>query len=367
MRRSVLYAALIALAAVAWVASGNLPEWMASASNEARRGAEATPATEKADRPLPAVRVMRSTARERRREVLVYGHTEAIRKVDIKAETPGRVVALPAPKGARVKKGQIIARLAIDEREAMLREAEALVRQREIEYSAAKRLRAKGFRAETTFAATRASLDAARAQVTRIKIDIAKTRVRAPFDGVIEAQPAELGAYLKVGEVVAHLIDQDPYLVIGYLSENDIAGLAPGATASAVLVTGERLEGRIRFIAAVADPATRTFRIELEVANPEGRLRDGITAELKLPLGVLRAHRLSPALLVLNDEGSIGVRAIGEDDRVVFHAVSVLGDDAEGVWVAGLPESVDIIAVGQGYVRAGQVVRVVRVGADADS
>ncbi len=365
MRRSILLAILIAFVAVAWMVSGQLPEFMASASDTTP--AEETKTAAPVARSRSAVRVVRSTAQERPRLVVIHGHTEAIRKVDIKAETPGRVVDLPAAKGAQVKKGDIIARLALDERAAMLKEAEALVRQRQIEFTAAKRLKAKGFRAATSFAATEASLDAARAQVTRMKVDIAKTRVRAPFDGVIEAQPAELGAYLKVGEVVARLIDQDPYLVVGQLSQNDVAGLSPGDMARATLVTGQALEGRIRFIAEAADPETRTFRIELEVANPDGALRDGITAELQLPLGNDRAHRLSPALLVLDDKGVIGIRAVDDTDQVIFHPVEVLGDDADGVWVAGLPDSLDIITVGHVYVRAGLKVRVVRTGRNAGS
>ena len=358
MRRNVFLAIGIALVAVAWMASVRLPDFMASATNETAPAPAET--REAQPRTLTAVRIQRSIARPRPRLVIIHGHTEAIRKVDIKAETPGRIVALPVAKGGRVKKGDVIARLSLDEREAHLREAESVVRQREIEYKAAKRLKSKGFRAETSFAATAAGLDVAQAQVTRMKIDIAKTRVRAPFDGVIEAQPAELGAYLEVGDVVAHLIDQDPYLVVGQLSENDVAGLRPGATAWARLITGQELEGRIRFIAEAADPETRTFRVELEVANSDRALRDGITAEMQLPLGTDKAHRLSPALLALNDEGLIGVRAV-EGDRVVFHPVEVLGDDADGVWLGGLPEGLDVIVVGHVYVRAGQQVRTVRV------
>ncbi len=262
MRRSVLLALVMAFAAAAWMARGRLPDFMANAASEAETKAEtSTPAA--TERPLAAVRVLRSTARERACVVVIHGHTEAIRKVDIKAETQGRVVELPVAKGQQVRKGDVIAGLALDERKAILREAEALARQREIEFKTSKRLKAKGFNAETAFAASGASLDAARAQVTAMQIDIDKTVVRAPFDGVIEAHPAELNAFLKVGKVVAGIVVQDPFLVVGQLSENDVAGLTLGVTARARLVTGETLAGRIRFIAAIADPETRTFRIEL--------------------------------------------------------------------------------------------------------
>ena len=365
MKRSYLLAFLIALAAGAWLLSGIYPELIANADDSAPVAkTDAASSTERA-RPLPTVRVTRLGARERIEEVVIYGRTEAVRKVLIKAETPGRVVRLPVERGARVKAGTVIARLALDDRQARLNEARALARQRQIEYRAAEKLKAKGYRAETAYAASQAQLDAARAQVARIEIEIAKTRIRAPFDGIVEEQVAELGAYLKVGEVIAQLVDEDPYLVIGQVSEIDVARLALDADGEARLVGGEPVHGRIRFIAATADPETRTFRVELEVANRERRLRDGVTAELRLPVGTIRAHVVSPAVLTLDDEGRIGVRAVGTDSRVRFYPVKILADDNDGVWLAGLPEVVDVIVVGQEFVRHGD--RVEAVAAQAGS
>ncbi len=364
MKRSYLLALLIALAAAAWLLSGIYPELIANADDAAPEAtAESKPAP--AAELRPTVRVARLHARERIEEVVIYGHTEAVRKVLIKAETPGRVVALPVERGMRVKAGKVIARLALDDREARLNEAQALARQREIEYSAAERLKAKGFRAETAHAGSQARLDAALAQVARVEVEIAKTRIRAPFDGVLEERVAELGAYLKIGEVVARLVDEEPFLVIGQVSEVDVARLALGADGEARLATGDSISGKIRFIAATADPETRTFRVELEVANQDRSLRDGITAELRLPVGTVRAHVVSPAVLTLDDEGRIGIRAVAADGRVGFYPVGILGNDAEGVWLAGLPEVIDVIVVGQEFVRHGD--RVLAVAAEAGS
>ncbi len=363
MKRSYVLAFLIAAAAVAWVLSGVYPDLLANLSDpQSAAAVETKPDPAATAAPLTSVRIAQSQARERSQQVVIYGRTESTRNVQIKAETPGRIVNLPVERGARVKAGDLIAELAMDDRVARLREAKALVRQRQIEFNAAEKLKAKGYRAETSHAASMASLDAARAKAARMQVEISKTRIKAPFDGVIEEQAAKLGAFLKVGEVVATLVDEDPILVVGQISENDVDRVEAGSMARARLVTGEEVEGRIRFIAATADSKTRTFRIELEVANPELRIRDGLTAELLLPLGRVLAHVVSPAVLSLDDDGRIGVRGIEEGDRVRFFPVQIIGDDADGVWLIGLPAVVDIIVVGQEYVRHGDRVKTVNAG-----
>jgi len=127
--------------------------------------------------------------------------------------------------------------------------------------------------------------------------------------------------------------------------------------ASARLATGQTVEGRIRFIGSTADPATRTFRIEIEIPNADRAVKDGVTAEIAIPLKPVTAHRFSPAILTLDDKGTIGVRTVGADDVVAFVPVEIVASDEGGVWVTGLPPSPAVITVGHEYVVAGQKVR----------
>lgn len=363
MKKSVILAVLIAIAAVGWVLTGQYGDKLGLASDVERKPAgsvaERLVTQQNSDRRV-AVRVQHSVAVDRALTIVARGRTEAWRKVDIKAEVVGQVVDLPFKKGARVKRGDVIARLEINAREAQLDEAKALVRQREIEYNAAKKLRAKGFSAETTYAGAKASLDAAHAMVKRMQVELDKTVIRAPFDGVIDERMAELGAFLKDGNPIARLVDEEPYLVVAEVSEDRIGQLEVGQPGSARLATGREIAGTIRFIASVAYSATRTFRVELEVPNEDRSLRDGITADVRFPTEVIKAHLVSPAVLTLNDAGLVGVRCLDADERVVFHPVDVIGDQPNGVWIAGLPERIDLITVGQEYVRDGDSVKAIR-------
>jgi len=363
MRKSYVLAAAIAVAAGAWIGSGyfgvELPGSTAPGVVDAGEAGLVT--EQRPELRLPAVRVRQSVAREHERQVIARGRTQALRRVTVRAEVNGKIANLEVRKGARVARGDVLAQIEFKDRQARLQETQALVRQRELEFDAAERLREKGFRAATQHAAAAAQLDAARAAVKRMEIEIGLTSIRAPFDGVVDGLPIEEGDYVDPGKAVAEVVDEDPFLMVAQVSENDVGRLRVGSRGFARLVNGLRVEGAIRYIATTADENTRTFRVELEVPNRDRQLRDGVTAELHVPTELVLAHRVSAAVLTLDDQGTIGVRCVDADDRVEFFPVRIVASEATGVWITGLPDAVDLIVVGQEFVRAGDQVRPSRV------
>nr|WP_237688196.1 efflux RND transporter periplasmic adaptor subunit [Sneathiella sedimenti] len=303
------------------------------------------------------VRYAISTAQPREQEIIVHGRTEANRVVDLKAEISGRVKKIHVDEGDRVKAGDRIVSFDVKDNQARLQEAQALVRQREIEFNAAKKLNKKGFSSDTTFASAQAQLDSANAQVTAMKIRLNDLVITAPFDGYIEARAAEVGDFVKDGNSIATIVESDPLLITGQISELQVGKIEVGGEGSAKLVTGETVKGKVKFIGRVAEPETRTFRVELEVPNDGYKLRSGVTAEITFKTSSVAAHFLSPAYLTLNDAGVLGLRTVGENDIVEFHPVRILSDTPEGIWVQGLPETVRLIVVGQDFVRAGDKVK----------
>lgn len=358
IKGSYIVAVLITLALAAWLATGEIT--IGGRSDNEAAGEQAQAAA--AERKPFAVRVRSFTASERIAHLTVSGRTEADRRVEVKAETAGRVAALPVAKGAMVKAGETVCRIEEGARAAMLLQARAALAQAELDHEAALKLSSQGFAADTRVRALKAALDAAQAVLVQAELDLSRTRITAPFDGVIEERNAELGDFLGVGAPCVTLAARDPILIVGQVSERDIAALEPGMEASATLVTGETVKARIRFVSRSADAATRTFRVELEAANPQGKLRDGVTAKIDIPLAPTLAHLLSPAYLTLDDDGNVGVRSVDEDGIVRFNKVTVLGDDSDKVWVAGLPRRITVIVTGQDYVGAGERVTPVRDG-----
>ena len=361
MRKPYLLAIAIAVVAVGWVMSGQFGD-RDGASNGKTAADQALTVAERNDKQgeaaLTAVRTKASAAQAHWRDVTARGHTETKRKVMMMSEIKGRIIEVAVQKGSRVRRGDVLVRIDQADRSALMAEAEALVRQREIEYEAAEKLRKKGYRAETQFSAAAASLEGAKAMVKKMAVDLARTIIRAPFDAIVDSREVELGAYVKGGSAVALLVDEDPYLVVALVSENDVGRLRLNDKGSARLVTGQKVEGRIHYIAATADATTRTFRVELLVPNLDGQLRHGTTAALSFPTEQVQAHFITPAVLTLNDSGTVGVRCVEAGGKVRFYPVDIIKSTSAGMWVAGLPEKVELIVVGQEFVRQGDRVRV---------
>jgi len=353
LKSSYLIAAGVAVAVVGWIYSGQFK------ADEAPQGAVKMAMVQKQDRAtaseaLPRVTTRVSVASKHPRKLLLFGRTEASRKVMVKAETAGRIVALPVEKGMMVKKGDIVARIAMDDRQARLTEAKAVLNQYAIAYRAAQELSQKQYRSKVKLAESEAQLEAAKAGLKSMTMDIVHTVIRAPFDGVLEDLPVEIGDFAAVGHVVADIVDLDPVLVVGEVSERAVKLLNTGTSARARTLNGQPLEGVVSYISKVASPSTRTFRVEVSVANPKAAIRAGLTAQMSLDLGTAMAHFITPAVLTLSSEGVLGIKILDKDGIVRFHTGTIVEDTPEGLWVEGLPDRIELITVGQEFVRVGQ-------------
>lgn len=303
-----------------------------------------------------AVRVRTQSAEEVMRTIVVNGKTAPARIAHLAAETDGRIEYIGAERGASLNRGELIVRLDERDRSARLAQAEATVRQRDVEYAARERLKSESYVSEAQLQEALALLETARAELTRAQLDLGYMYVRAPFAGALQARNVEVGDFVKRGDPIATYVDNRTIIVSANVSEFDAKYVHVDETAEARLATGETVRGRIRYVAPVADEATRTFTVELEVANADGNLRAGGTAELRIPAQTVLAHRVSPSLLTLDDAGNVGVKIINDRGEVEFVVADIALSSSDGVWLAGLPPTATIITVGQGYVPSGAVV-----------
>ncbi|WP_170396265.1 efflux RND transporter periplasmic adaptor subunit [Ruegeria arenilitoris] len=339
--------------------------------------------------------VLRSSAREIDSAVLLRGQTRANRQVEVLAETTSTVISEPKRKGAFVEAGDLLCELdpgtrpaslaeamaakleaesRIPEAEARLEEAHALVAEAQINLTAAQKLSETGFGSETRrisseaamrsaeagvktaeagLEATRAGIEAATAEVKAAQREIDRQTIEAPFKGLLESDTAELGSLMQPGSLCATVIQLNPIKLVGFVPETDVNKIIVGSEASARLITGLEVKGRVTFLSRSADETTRTFEVEITVPNPELAIRDGQTANIRIAADGAKAHLLPQSALTLNNEGQIGVRTVGADQIVEFMPILLLRDTAEGVWVDGLPETSDVIVIGQEFVTQG--------------
>ena len=184
-------------------------------------------------------------------------------------------------------------------------------------------------------------------------VELNRTEVKAPFRGYVE-KIIKPGNYINRGEICAVIIELDPVTFIAEVPEAKIKTIVKGQNVSMQLVTGELIKSRLSFVSKSATPSTRSFRVEAEVENPNGLIRDGITATMQISTNKILATKISPSIMLLSDAGSLGVRVVNDNAIVEFIPIKILEDTQDGIWITGIQNASNLIVRGQGYVENGQ-------------
>ncbi len=337
------WAGAIALVVAIWVTTGVL------GSHATPKDADGGTTTSG----IPRVAVSTLVASERNATINVRGRTQAKNEVDVRAEVEGVVQAIHFDKGDRVRKGQTLCEIKNNDRGAKVAQAAALVAQTQKELQVAQDLYSQGFRSKTQLAQAQAAYAQAQAGLSTMNVALENTHIKAPFDGIVDDRYVAVGDYMRPGDKCEMVIAPEPFLAVGTVSEQEVGQIGLGDGAIVDLVTGESVKGTISFVADRADQMTRAFRIEIQLPNPDAKLRDGVSVDIHIAVKKIKAQHISPGILVLDDSGRVGVRAVIAS-TVQFIPVSVVSDGPDGMWVAGLPDRVNVITVGQEFVNNGQ-------------
>lgn len=318
---------------------------------------------------LQSVRTSTYVAQPWAIEVPLRGRTEAKAKVGAMAETNGVVDTVHVTKGETVKVGDLLCTLdqgtraaAVAQAQAGLEQANAGLMKAQADYDTNAELRQKGLAAPNTanqlevgLVSAKATITAAQAGLDNAQAELERTEIHAKVAGVVQDPLVVAGAMLGMGQPCATIVQLDPIVFIGQVPEARIGLAKLGLAAKVKTITDQEVDGKVSFISATADPATRSFPVEIELPNPDGAIRDGITATATVTMGTALAHLLPQSVLTLNDDGVLGVKTV-VDGAVKFLPVNIASDTRDGVWILGLPLSIDVISVGQEYVVDGQAV-----------
>ncbi len=356
MRTSYLAAGVLVLALGLWMASGLLPS---SGNEEAAGNVDSAALSQTAandEAPPMKVEYIDVTLSPKSRDIILQGQLEPRRHLQIRAETSSIVETINADKGKTVNKGDTIVALSLDGRESDLQEARAQLQTARSQQKAAASLRQKGLQSQVQLEQSQAQLASASAQLKRIQRDIENTQITAPFAGVVNDVPVEVGEMIDRGAVVAELVDNSSFIVTAQVAQQTLAKLELGKTIDVKLITGEVLPGKLTFISSVANSASRSFTVEAEVANVGGKISAGVSASLVVPVEQVEAVFISPSALSLGDTGELGVKTIDENQQVVFTPIELVSSSLDGAWVTGIPDNSRVITLGQGFVKSGQKV-----------
>jgi len=349
MNRSILISAAIFVAFVFYLCTGLFQ------SKESLNLDEVT-INESPGNPVMTVRYRVLEAEEIAREVLISGRTLPMRSVKLIAEVGGRVEALGAERGEVVSKGTVLARLAPESRPARAKRAEAELEQRRLEWEAALRLSKQGLVSESQLAGVQAAYRLAEEVAIDSKLQVERLEILAPFDGVMNERSIEVGDVLPGGTIIGDFLELTKLKVVGELTESQVPHVKVGEQGVARFADGREIEGRIEFVDLEADRKARTYGVELLIPNEDLGLQAGRTAEIAIKTEQVWAHRISTAHVSIADDGRFGVKYVDEANRVHFIEADMVKSSPTALWLTGLPQKLQLITVGQGFTKDGDVV-----------
>lgn len=363
-KKSLLSAVVLVIALVLWMMSGQMGGDVGTAEANVPNGDNSATAVESAsleeeqEESVISVVVETSYANWIEPEISIYARSEPVQVAPISSIVSGIVESVTMQPGQLVSVGDVLVQLAPGTTREELREAKAWVDKRSADLAAASKMKAKGYQSEAEYQGIVASLETAKRELAQIELKIYLSTIRAQINGVVEQRNVEPGAVLAGGELLGSLVRQDQYLLVANVPESQVHLFSIGQLASAQFTSGEKLAGVVRSIATQADAVTRSYRLEVLVDNDKQRFVGGATAQLLLLRDKIQVHRVSSNVVTLDEDGVLGVKTVNQENHVEFWPVDISDAGRQTLLVQGMPETTQVIVSGQGFVRAGDLVKI---------
>ena len=349
-----IIAVVVASIAVIWMLAGDNGITVSPTESSPQESAPSSQAEETAL--IHSVQAETLTAATIEMHLPLSGTTEANETLNLINSYSGRVTKLAIKKGTFIKKGTPILQIDTRTLKIEIEQARLLIKQRNLELDGIKRLAANNFSSKINLAKAETELAAAKAAEHSLLVDLENATLTAPFSGIVNTLDVQEGQVLGNGVSIGTLVSLNPIKVSVNIPQNKIEKIQLGILGDIHLESGYEAEGVISYISTTANSSSRTITVEIQVDNPENKIPSGLTAAVNFILGTQKAHSFSPALLTLDDAGNTAIKMIDIDNSVVIAPVQIVKSERDKVWVSGLPDNVNIITVGQGFVSAGDTV-----------
>jgi HlyD family secretion protein len=329
------------------------------------------------------VEVARATRASISEEIVVVGNLIGEQTVSVVPRTAGRLQDVYVRLGDRVSRNQRLAKIEDYEIVEQVKQAEAAqevslatIRQREADLklaeTSAERSRNLYQRQllpkqtlddnEARYQAAIAQLDLARAQTTQskarldeLRINLGNTIITSPVNGFVARRAVDPGAFVSNNQPVADVVDITTVRLVANVVEKDLKQMQSG-NATRVQVDaypGETFKGRIARVSPVLDPATRTAPIEVEIPNPEFRLKPGMYARVGITTDVKKDALVVPVNAVIDLGGRRGVFQ-PQNESAIFRSVQVGTEQRDVIEIlGGIVEGDMVITTGAGALRDG--------------
>lgn len=290
-----------------------------------------------------------AASREVERTVSVVGTLAANQQTDLASESEGQIISIDADLGDRVKKGQVLAAVRSDVLEAQCREADANLAKAAADEHRARPLRDQGIISPQEYEKVRTEAEVEKARRDRLRIQLERAAIRAPFDGSISARVVNVGDYVRPGTVAFRLVQDDPLKFRGEVPERDVPSLQPGQEVriSVDPYPGETFIGHVSRVGSASDPTARALAFEVLVPNADHRIRPGFFGHGDVVVRHEERAVAVPRSAITTFAGVTKVFVV--EDGVAHERPVTLGVDLGDGWV----EIVQGVARGQVVVTSG--------------
>ncbi len=411
MNKSLIIAVLVIISVSAWFLSGifinNNDETIKSEYGSENSNKKTSSEIDEINLNEIIVETKISLASKIDQFISIQGQTKENRSIDLKSQTTGNIIKKNFERGQLINSDEVLIEISIEDRFELLNSfekdlerinKELLINEEkrdnlmskvseqiklfEIEYQSVKKLVDKGLSSQsklnlasfnlaeansnlkdielnyqTQLTNLESQLANIRSKIKNIKLDIKNTKIVSPFMGIVESSNVELGTYVRPGDPIVKIVDLNPIKIQGYVSETDVNKIKLGSVAELRISNNLKKNGVITFISPVAETNTRTFELTIEADNEDLLFKSGLTTSIRIDVNAVEAHKISPSILTLKDDGSVGIKILDDKNKVVFFPVEKVKDTIDGMWVTGLPNNANIIVTGQEYVAVGQEIK----------
>ena len=297
--------------------------------------------------------------------IKVTGEVEALDDVVISAEETGRILRFYVVKGQRVQRGQRIAKIDDGFIDAQVREARAAAKLAQEEWERRRQLwEEDSMGTEMTYLQRKYQAEIAASRLAQLETRWGRTVIRSPISGVFDEKYLDLGEMAIPGAAVARIVSADDVKISAGVPERFVMSVNKGdsATVTFDIFPGREFVGRVIFVGSSVDQDSRTFPIEIVLANSVGIMKPAMVANVRVQREHLDRVIIVPQHVVLRSATGYKVFVAVEDDYLVARARPVTLGAVSGNDVViedGLEEGDLLITVGQQLVDSESRIRLV--------
>lgn len=309
--------------------------------------------------PVEASPVSRQTVRS---YVTATSTLEAMSTAQLLAETTGRVTAIHREEGDRVKKGEVLIKLEETQQKLDFEKANIDLEIAEKDWQRARELEKRGILSTKEFDETRLRREAAKHAKARAQYELEKTRIMAPFSGIVTERNVELGETVTPGKHVATVAEFDPLVVKFHVPESEIGRVQAGQPVTLEIPSEsvETLYAKIALVSPIIDQGTGTVKLTAYLKNPGFRIKPGTFVKARVVAAMHDSVLTIPKKALLSEDETYHVFVVASDTVTKVEVKPGITDNQVAEILSGLSRGDLVVTVGHGGLKSGDRVKIVR-------